>query len=337
MTKISIQQSVTYKQKEVILLRLTNTSGSYIEISNYGASIVSIVVPNKEGVGKNVILSYNNLEDYFCDMFYLGSTIGRYANRISNGRFTLNGQTYQTDRNDGQNSNHGGYNGFNTKIFDYRINENNVIFYIESPDGEGGFSGNLKLSVTYFFSDNNELSIEYKALSDKATPVNFTNHSYFNLNIQNNDILDHELQVNATQYLEMNDEFLPIGKICSVTNSAFDFREYKPIGKMAQLKKDNLKGYNAYFIKDPDTATPIASLREKVSGRIVDVYTSMPGIQIYTGDFLEGNFVPFGGICLEAQYHPDGVNHPCFETNILTANEEKSDFIRFKFSCKPSK
>jgi len=332
MLSISKSDTIIHNGKEISLFRLNNSTEAYVEVMNYGASVVSIVVPDKNGKLENVVLRYDNIEDYLSDEFYLGSTVGRYANRILKARFMLNGQMYQVDKNDGENSNHGGFNGFNKVIFDYQIEENKIIFSTESVDGEGGFPGNLKLSVTYSFSESNELEIEYSAISDKSTPVNFTNHSYFNLGAAE-DILNHELLISAEAHLEMDDKFLPTGKILSVVDSAFDFREYKVIQKMMRLKKDNLEGYNAFFVKNDgiNGNNPLASVRDTTSGRMVDVYTTMPGVQLYTAEFLSGKFIPFEGLCLEAQYHPDGVNHPDFVSNILIPAKEQTDTIKLHF------
>jgi len=328
---ISIREKIVIEGKEIVVLRMTNLSGAYIDVTNIGASITGIVTPDKNGELGNIVLCYGEVENYLYDIFYLGTTIGRYANRISNACFSLKGETFHVDKNDGNNSNHGGFTGFNKKIFDYKIYSDSIIFSTKSIDDEGGFPGNLDFSVKYSFSDDNELLIEYSAISDKLTPVNFTNHTYFNLNTSNNTIWNHELKVNADHHLEMDEEFLPTGKILNVSDSAFDFQEYTYIEKNAQLKKDNLKGYNAFFIKK-NKDIPLASIRDVISGRVVDVYTSMPGVQIYTGDYLSRPFVPFGGICIEAQYYPDGVNYEYFETCILSPNVEKKDFIKFRFS-----
>ncbi|MFV0420138.1 MAG: aldose epimerase family protein [Dysgonomonas sp.] len=330
MSRISKQKSVIYNGKEVVLYRIANTSGAYIEVLNYGASIVSVVVPDASGKFANVVLKYNTVEDYFTDQFYLGCTVGCYANRISNACFVLNGQTYNVDKNDGTSSNHGGFNGLNKKIFYSQINESSITFFTESIDGEGGFPGNLKFWVTYSFSDENKLRIEYKAVSDKETPVNFTNHTYFNLSGQNADISDHEIQINAGRYLETDNDFLPTGRILFLDNSVFDFRKYKTIGEMITQKKDNLKGYNAFYIKDRDSKI-VASARSLSLGIVMDIYTSMSGVLLYTGDFLSGKFKPMSGFCLEAQFHPDGVNRPDFDVNILLPDNIKKDTIEYHF------
>jgi aldose 1-epimerase len=324
------RESIFSGEQEIALFRISNVSGTYIELANIGASIVSIVVPDKKGVLSNVVLHYGNPEDYLTDNFYLGNTIGRFSNRISNACFTMDGIVYNMDKNDGKNSNHGGYNGLNKKIFSYHINSESVIFYIESPDGEGGFPGNLKLRVTYSFSENNELKIEYSAVSDKRTPASFTNHAYFNLSGKKSNILSYRLRVNAKKYLEVNDEFLPTGRISGIEGTAFDFGDYRTIHKMASLKRDNLSGYNTYFIKQ-DNKKALGSVKDIISGRVLDVYSTMPGVLFYTGDFLSGQFLPFQGLCLESQYYPDAMNHAGFTGNILKPGKEKTDTIIYSF------
>jgi aldose 1-epimerase len=263
----------------------------------------------------------------------LGATVGRVANRIAGAQFTLNGITYNLDRNDGKNSIHGGFNGFHTKIFNCQICGESLILSATSDDGEGGFPGHLNFEVKYSFSDDNELSVEYTASSDKITPVNFTNHSYFNLSGKKTVITDDELKVNATRYAESGNGFLPTGKILPLAETAFDFREYTRISDRMTMKSDNLKGYNAYFFKDAnhDENTPLASFRNIASGRVMNTYTSMPGVLIYTGDFLSEPFIPFEGICFEAQYPPDAVNHPHFVQNTLYPGKIKKATIKYHF------
>lgn len=330
---VTIQEidSSIRERNQVFLFRISNSTGAYVEVTNYGASVISVVVPDKNGVHENVVLRYNDFNSYFTDPFYLGATVGRVANRISNARFTLNGQTYLLDKNDGKNSNHGGNQGFNKKVFDYAISSEGVLFRLHSKDGEGGFPGNLDFSVFYSFSNNNELEITYTTQSDLPTPVNFTNHSYFNLSGgMNNDILHDLLWINAEHYLEANNEFLPTGKINPVQGGAFDFSTYKRISERMHLKQDNLQGYNAYYLKNQN-GNPLASLKNEVSGRIVDLYTTMPGVLVYTGEFLSGEFKPFGGICLEAQYPPDAINQPHFISNILQQGQAKTDRLTYHF------
>lgn len=317
--------------KDIYRFRLQNIAGSYVEITNYGATLLTFVIPNRTGGFKNIILSYENIEDYFTDKAYIGSTVGRFANRIANAQFSLGGKIYHPDKNDGNNSNHGGFNGFNSKIFRSEIIENKLVLSTESPDGESGFPGNLSFSVAYSFSDDNILQIDYSAVSDKKTIFNPTNHAYFNLSDTNETILNHELKVFADNYPETNDEFIPTGKIAPVRDSAFDFRDFRQIADRMPLKHEIIKGYNTYFINNSDEKVKhLASLREPASGSMLNVYSTMPGIQIYTGDYLSGRHKPFTGIALEAQFYPDAPNHPNFKNCILKAGVESKQKIIFQ-------
>jgi len=318
---------------EIKRIKLRNSSGAYAELINYGASLVSLVVPDKSGKMENVILNYKNVEDYFTDPFYLGSTVGRFANRIAKAQFSLNNQTYYLDKNDGNNSNHGGFHGFNSRIFGYEIQESRVIFSYESADGEGGFPAKLLFSVTYSFSEDDELNIEYRAISDKPTIFNPTNHAYFDLSAGKVNPLEYELKVFADSYLESNDEFLPTGKILPIANTPFDFSSYRKICELMPLKNEIIKGYNTFFVgkkTKPGILRLLASLKDNYSGRILEVYSDMPGIQFYTGDYLSTPFMPFGGLCLEAQFYPDAPNQSHFPTCMLLPDKEVTYNIKYK-------
>ncbi len=317
--------------KEIFVFSIRNSAGAYVEICNYGATLVSFIVPDKTGEFKNIILSYENTEDYFTDNSYIGSTIGRFANRISKAQFTLAGNTYTLDKNDGNNSNHGGFNGFNSKIFEHKTDENKLVLSCESPNEESGFPGNLSFEVTYSFSDDNTLQIEYKAVSDKETIFNPTCHAYFNLSGKKVSILNHELKIFADNYLETDNDFIPTGNILPVKDSAFDFRDYRRISGQMPFKKEILKGYNTYFISNSDEELKqLATLKDASSEYILNLYSTMPGIQIYTGDYLSGKHQPFTGIALEAQFYPDAPNHPDFKNCILKPNVEIKHKIIFK-------
>jgi aldose 1-epimerase len=333
MNNILIKPVFDLKEGQIDLIRITNGSGAYVEVINLGATIVSIVVPDKDGKLANIVLCHNDFHSYLSNFQMLGASIGRVANRISNARFEMNGKVYYLDKNDGQNSIHGGLNGFYGKRFNYHINDSTVFLNTTSTDGEGGFPGNLDFSVSYSFSDNNELIITYSASTDKLTPINFTNHAYFNLSGEKTLILDDKLRVNATTCIESNNDFLPTGRVIPVSGTAFDFREYTPISRQLIMKNDNMKGYNTYFLKDEqhEEHKPLASLRNTTSGRAMDTYTSMPGVLVYTGDYLSGQFVPFEGICFEAQYPPDAVNQPSFKQNLLQSGIVKKDTIKYHF------
>jgi len=320
------------KGKEIILLKLQNATGSYVEVCNYGASIVSIVLPDRQGKMENIILRYHRIEDYLSDKFYLGSTVGRFANRIAQAQFQLNGKSHHLDKNDGNHSNHGGFSGFHSRRFDYQEEDGKIIFSYMSCDGEGGFPGNLHFKVIYSFSDNNELSIEYQAISDQETLFNPTNHAYFNLSAGKTSILNHELKIYADRYLEMNDEFIPTGKILPIAESAFDFRDYRSFAELMPFKKEILPGYNTYFISNSDEELKrLASLRESASGRCLEIYATTPGFQLYTGDYLSEPFYPFAGLALEAQSYPDSPNHIHFPSCVLYPEKAARSMVKFCF------
>lgn len=312
--------------------RLENESGAYIEVCNYGASLVSVVVPDKYGKLENVILSYKNIGDYLNDSFYLGSTVGRVANRITNAQFALDGIVYNLDKNDGANSNHGGFKGFNRQFFEIKREDNQIICSYLSKDGEGGFTGNLKLTVTYLFSEKNDLSIEYRAVCDKKTLFNPTGHAYFNLTSGKVDVLGHELKVYADSYLESDNQFLPTGNILPLKETAFDFSDYFDFMQKMLTKNEEIPGYNTYFISDSaENLKLLASLREETSGRQVDIYSDMPGIMVYTGDYLSEPFKPYLGVALEPQIYPDAPNHPNFVSCIIEADEEIVHTVKYCF------
>ncbi len=335
--KMKIEKKFFGKSKsevEIFLFKITLESGAFVELTNFGATIISVVVPDKNGNFSNVLLRYENIEGYQKDTSYIGSTVGRFANRIGKANFLLNGTECNLDKNDGQNTNHGGFSGFNSKVFDYEIQEDRIIFSSFSEDGEGGFPGNIKFSVEYSFSNDNTLTIDYNIVSDKDTVFNPTNHAYFNLSGVEGNILDHELRIYSDSYLETNKEFIPTGEIIPIrANTAFDFRHFKEIATMMPLKDEIIQGFNTYFISNSNESTKhLATLKNEISGRILDVYSTMPGVQIYTGDYLSDPFFPFAGICLEAQFYPDGPNHSNFETLILEKNKVYNEQIVYKFS-----
>jgi aldose 1-epimerase len=305
------------EKKDLQLFRLTNATGAYVELLNLGATLVSWFVPNKEGKLENIILTYPKLEDYVANPYYLGSTIGRFANRITKAQFTLAGKTVYLDKNDGENCNHGGVDGFQSKIFDANnLQDNQVVFTYISPDGEGGFPGKVRLTVSYTFTDHNALCIVYNVLSDKDTVFNPTNHAYFNLSGKGGTICNHKLNVFADKYLVTDAAFLPTGEIRPLSEGSFDF--------------NTLQAYNTYFISnDKYVVKNLATLSEATSGRSLTVCSSMPGIQVYTGDYLKEPFEPCAGIALEAQGYPDAVNHNHFPSCRIEAGEEKVYAIQY--------
>lgn len=328
--KIEKNKVAEYNGKDIYLFRLLNSSGHFVECINYGATLTRICAFGID----NLVLSYPKIEDYFSDPFYLGCTVGRVANRISNGEFQLDGTIYKLRKNDGNNTNHGGDKGFNKKVFDAEIQDDKVVFRTFSPDGEEGFPGNLSVKVSYSFTGNNELIIEYELTTDKKTPVNLTNHSYFNLTKEKN-VLNHFLKVYSDKFLEMDESFLPTGKIVKITeNPGFDFFNFRKIGEKAAIKNEtHIQGYNAYFpIQDKNSLKKAAILICPKSGIELTLFTSMPGFMLYTGDYLGNPFASLQGVCLEAHHYPDAVNHPAFPQCWLESGETRREIIVYSIS-----
>jgi aldose 1-epimerase len=316
----------TVNNEDISLFRLENNAGAYVEITNYGATLVSVVVPDKNSKLDNVIVGFPTLEGYLEDTCYIGSTIGRYANRISNAKFTLNGAAYQLESNDDINSNHSGSSGFNSKVFGFEINNNELVLVLHSNDGDGGFPGNLSLRVTYKWSDDNELSIHYKAVSDQDTFANFTNHAYFNLSNGDLTIADHYLTISADKIVAAAADYIPTGEIILATTVVLDIEN----------------GINSYYIFEANKVIAnrfAAKLMDEASGRTLTVKTSYPGIFLYTGDYLNSQYFnhnnrycqPFEGLCLECQHYPDAMNRPEFPSPLLKKHELYNEFITFKF------
>ena len=336
MNKVSIQNSMLLGDGKVLLFRLKNNYGAYIEITNYGATLVSVVTPDYWGELQNRILGYKNLEAYFTDKYYIGTTVGRVANRVSNAEFTVDGKTYNLEKNDGKNSNHGGFSGLNKKVFNYEVLENKVIFSTVSQDGEGGYPGNLDIKVSYSFTDNNEVIIDYEVKSDKLTPVSLTNHTYFNLSGRQLNATNHFLKVFAEERLEFDENFIPTGNILPLNGlDGFDFRKFQQISNHMLLKNErNIKGFNTYFIAEEKSTSDlkhVAELKEKSSGVSLEVRTTMPGVQFYTGDYLGDDFLPFEGVCLEAQYFTDFVNRKNFIGSFIEKGEIWKEQIIYHF------
>lgn len=329
---------------EIHLFRIIHESGAYIELTNFGATWVSALIPDREGHLSDVILGYDNLTGYLADTAYLGSTVGRFANRIGNALFQLNGKTYRLDKNDGVNSNHGGFSGFNKKVFDYLIKDNEVIFSVFSPDGEGGFPGNVNLNVSYTFNENLMVKIHYSAKSDQDTYVNLTNHAYFNLSETEN-ILNHVLLIPSTKMLVTDNSFIPTGEIIEVERTVFDFSHSKIVGQNIFDQNEQLidnKGYNhCYVLKDPSRNCKLAAVLSDIStGRQLTVYTTYPAILFYSAGFLNSAVVgkagyfykPYSGLCLETQYFPDSPNHPEFPDSILRKDCLSEHITEYHFS-----
>ncbi|MBL4678815.1 MAG: galactose mutarotase [Mucilaginibacter sp.] len=323
--------------RDVYLLRLTNTAGNYVELTNYGATLVNVIVPDKNGNAGSVISGYDGLEGYVNDRFYMGSTIGRVANRISNASFSLDGNEYPLEKNDGENSNHGGFAGYHQRVFDFELTDDAVYMTLVDEDLTGGYPGTLQLGVTFRWSDENELYIGYEAKTDKPTIANFTNHAYFNLSGINAPITKHWLCISAGSYLEADENYLPTGKIFI---DADGFINGRRLSELIDADRPTETGLNRYFtLFNPNTTKAQAELYEPNSGRHLEIFTSYPGIVVYTAQYLDTDmgrekYKPLSAICLECQHYPDGINHEYFPSAVLRPGEQYKEFIKFRFNVK---
>ena len=312
------------------LFTLKNAKGTTATIMEYGATLQGLWVPDKTGKLGDVVLGFDGLEGYLGPHPYFGGTIGRFANRIAKGKFTLDGKEFSTALNDGPNSLHGGKEGFNRKVWNGEIVKRpqaaSVRLTYTSADGEEGFPGTLKVTVTYTLTDENELKIDYTASSDKATPVNLTSHAYFNL-AGSGSVLDHSLYLNADKYTPADATLIPTGEIVPVEGTPFDFRQATSIGARISQLTGNPGGYDHNFVLNGwnGKLKLAARLSDPASGRQMEMWTTEPGVQFYSGNFLDGTikgkqgavYQKHAALCLEAQHFPDSVNHPNFPTTIL--------------------
>lgn len=316
---------------EVYLYTLTNGLGHEVSIITYGGAITALKVPDREGVFGDIVLGYETLDDYVRNPRYLGACIGRHANRIAEGRFSLNGVEYQLGRNNGANHLHGGFQGFDKRVWNATEAGNVLRLSYVSKDGEESYPGNLEAFVDYSLSGN-ELNIEYRASTDRDTIVNLTNHSYFNL-AGAGTILDHELTLNADSFTPVSSDLIPTGEIKSLAGTPMDFRNGRRIRSEVEYDHN-------FVLNDWDGSLRLAArLSESTTGRTLEVLTTQPGIQFYNGNFLDGSLVgkrgiayeKYAGLCLEPQHFPDAPNHPNFPSTILRPGEEynQKTVIRF--------
>jgi len=325
----------------VQLYRLNNGIVDVV-LCNYGCTIVSINVPDKDGVKKNVVAGFSDPEYYKKDHPYFGSTVGRYANRIAYGKFTIDENEYNLHTNNDQNHLHGGVNGFHRQLWNTEQNKDEIVFTYLSKDGEEGYPGNLHVSVSFSLTGSNELNISYTATTDKSTIVNLTNHSYFNLSgFELPTIHNHQLKVYADSYTVKNDSNVPSGEIASVSNTPYDFRNSKLIGKDIDLLTTD-RGYDINYVLDNKTSAQVlaAELYEARSGRLLKVYTDQPGMQLYTANWWDGSFVgqqnkpynQYGAVALETQGFADSPNHLNFPNTILRPGQVYRSRTTYQFS-----
>jgi aldose 1-epimerase len=331
---------------QVDVYTLKNAIGMEVKAIGYGAIITSLKVPDRSGNLADVVLGFENLDGYLKGHPYFGAIVGRYGNRIGKGQFTLDGKTYSLAKNNGPNHLHGGVTGFDKVVWTAAVSgQNAVTFTRTSPDGEEGYPGNLSTKVTYTLTDRNELIVDYHATTDKATPVNLTQHSYFNLAGDGaGDILGHEVTINADRYTPVDDTLIPTGELAGVEGTPFDFRKPTAIGARINADHPQLeagRGYDHNWVlnRSGGGLQLAARVVEPKTGRTLEVSTEEPGVQFYTGNFLDGSLTGKGGhvyahrtgFCLETQHYPDSPNKPNFPSTILQPGQEYQTQTVFTF------
>ncbi len=336
------------------LYTLKNKSGMTVKITNYGAIVTSIIVPDRDGKMADVALGYNSVESYMnaVDKPYFGAIVGRYGNRIAKGKFSIDGKEYQLAVNNGENHLHGGTIGFDKVVWDAYLDKPNnavVLSYI-SKDMEEGYPGELKMKVTYQLTDDNALRVLYEGSTNKKTHVNLTHHTYFNLKGEGEgDILGHELMLNAKRYTPVDVTLIPTGELAKVKGTPFDFSQSKSIGRDINEAHQQLEfgaGFDHNWVLNKngnsDALTLAARVHEPTSGRVMEVHTTDPGVQFYCGNFLDGRligkagkaYINRGGFCLEPQHFPDTPNKDNFPTSLLKPGEKYSKETIYSFSTK---
>ena len=334
--------------KSTDLFRLTNTSGMEVCVTNYGGRIVSILVPDRKGIMRDVVLGFDNIAAYQKYSSNYGATIGRYANRIAKGRFVLDGDTIQLDLNDKLGNNmHGGTPGWAYRVFDaVQKDPATLVLTYVSPDGESHFPGTVQVEVAYHLTDDNALDIAYTAVTDRPTVINMTNHSFFNLSGKpSTAITDHIMWMAADSVMTIDSTVVPTGNFMVVQGTPFDFTEAKPIGQaIDSVENDQIRyglGYNHnWVLRSGDRDKPVASLYSPVSGILLEILTDEPCMQIYTGNYQDGTHIgkkrvayPYrGAICLEPQHAPDSPNHPTWPSVRLDPGQLYTSHSQYRFS-----
>jgi aldose 1-epimerase len=339
----------TVGDRPIYLYTMKNASGMEIAVTNYGAHLTRVLVPDSNGRMADVVLGFENLEGYLGKHPYMGATIGRYANRIAIGRFTLDDKEYRLAVNNGPNSLHGGLEGFDKKVWDAEEVSTShgpaMRFRYVSPDGEEGYPGTLTVSVTYSLSQQNEVQVDYQATTDAPTVLNLTNHSYFNLaGAGKGTILDHIVMIDADRFTPVDSGLIPTGEFRPVEDTPFDFRTPTAIGARIDANETQMKlggGYDHNFVLRESTQSLrlAARVKEETSGRVMEVLTDQPGMQFYTGNFLDGTVTGKGGVqyekrfgfCMETQHFPDSPNKPVFPSTVLRPNEQFNSTTVYRF------
>ncbi|PWU06000.1 MAG: galactose-1-epimerase [Verrucomicrobia bacterium] len=335
--------------KPVTLYTLTNKQGASVSIMDYGATIVNLQMPNRRGKLDDVVLGFDTLAPYLTNTPYFGATVGRYANRIARGQFTLDGKVYHLPINNAPNSLHGGKIGFNKKMWTAKIVSQHpaaVSFSLVSPHKDQGYPGALNVSVSFILNDQNALIVLYGASTDRPTVLNLTNHSYFNLaGTGNGNVLNHRIKINAFYYTPTDAHLIPTGEIRSVIGTPFDLRKFTPIGAAIQQTGGNPIGYDHNYVLARAGSKKFAlaaEVYEPTSGRFLKVLTDQPGLQFYTANFLNGTlqgkggqkYPQYGAFCLETQHFPDSPNHPNFPSTVLRPGEIFRSATVYKFGVR---
>lgn len=327
------------------LFHIDNGQGMKVEISSFGGIITKILVPDKNGNSENIVLGYADLLGYDSNDYYFGAAIGRFGNRIAEGKFELDGNSYQLATNDGDNHLHGGMKGFNRVVWnaDYEQKETSVLVKMSytSIDGEEGYPGNLETTLSFEITDDNKILLEFKAQTDKPTVVNLTHHGYFNLSAMKEDVLEHQLTINAANYTPVDDGLIPTGELKEVKETAFDFQTPHTIGaRIGEVPG----GYDHNFVvkeNHSEELVKMAELYHQNSGRMMELYADSPAVQFYSGNFLDGKVTVDGvtysqhmGLCLEPQTFPNAPNEPSFPTSRLNPGETYSHKIQYVFGVR---
>lgn len=330
---------------QVWLFKLTNANGVCMKVTNYGGIITSLEVPDRNGQMADIVLGYDHLQGYLHTTPYFGAIIGRYGNRIAQGKFVIDGKEYTLAKNDGENTLHGGIRGFDKVVWDASELRDSasigIRFHYLSRDGEEGFPGNLDVNVDYVLTNDDGLVIRYRATTDKVTPVNLTHHSYFNLKgAGNGNILDHQMQICASAYTVVDETLIPTGELRDVAGTPMDFNLSAPIGERITQVGSDPKGYDHNYVLATAGLDQLAArVSEPVTGRVMEVYTDQPGMQFYSGNFLDGsitgkqdrNYGQYYGFCLETQHFPDSPNQPSFPSTLLQPGEVYESTTVYRF------
>jgi aldose 1-epimerase len=335
--------------KSIQLYTLTNQSGMQVSLATYGGTVIRLLTPDRSGRLGDVALGFSTIKPYFTQTAYFGALIGRYANRIAKGRFTLDGKTYQLAKNNAPNTLHGGLKGFDKQLWTAEVLSQNpptLRFSRLSPDGEENFPGNLKVAATYTLTNRNQLRIQYVAQTDKPTVLNLTNHTYFNLaGAGNGTVLKQQIRIHANRFTPVNSTLIPTGEIKNVAGTPMDLRKWTTIGDKIQAVGGTPVGYDHNFVLNRCPVSQpclAAEVWDPASGRLLKVYTDQPGVQFYTGNFLDGTLKGKGGkvyyqhdsFCLETQHFPDSPNHPNFPSTVLRPGDTFRSTTVYQFSTK---